>query len=119
MEGTEDGIVVRLCVTCAPESGPADLERLRDSIMRAGLPVPVRVAGQGCLGACGEPVALSLQGHGRATYLFSGVRPEEDLADIAATLRLYLDSPNGWIEHARGCGRLRFCLTGRVPALEV
>ena len=68
---------------------------------------------------CAEPIALSLQGAGRATYLFSGVRPAEDMADIEATLRLYLDSPAGWIEDARGCGRLRFCLRGRVPALAV
>lgn len=114
----DDLVVVRLCVTCTPAAGGADIDRLRESLARAGLAGAVRIAGQSCLGACAEPVALSLQGWGRATYLFSGIRPAEDLADIEATVRLYLDSPAGWIEDARGCGRLRFCLRGRVPALE-
>ena len=113
----EDLVVVRLCVTCTPDAGTDDVDRLRQALARAGLPAAVRVAGQSCLGACAEPVALSLQGRGRATYLFSGLRPAEDLADIEATVRLYLDSPAGWIKDAHGCGRLRFCLRGRVPAL--
>lgn len=114
-----DAVVVRLCVTCSPAAGSTHVENLRQRLAQADLPVAVRVTAQRCLGACAEPIALSLQGAGRATYLFSGVRPAEDMADIEATLRLYLDSPAGWIEDARGCGRLRFCLRGRVPALEV
>ncbi|EKE45377.1 hypothetical protein OCGS_0467 [Oceaniovalibus guishaninsula JLT2003] len=105
------GAVLRLCGTCRG----SDADRLRDRIAAAGL--PVRIVAQDCLNACGNPVAMALQGKGRATYLFAGVAPESDAEDIVATLRLYLDAPAGWIEDARPCGRLRRCLLGRISAL--
>ncbi len=46
------------------------------------------------------------------------VSHEADRSDIVATVRHYLSSPKGWIEDARPCGRLRFCLTGRVPPIS-
>lgn len=69
------------------------------------------------MNGCARPVSLALQSPERATYFFGGVDLEADVADIVATLRAYLDAPKGWIEDARPCGRLRFCLVGRVPAL--
>lgn len=60
---------------------------------------------------------MALQSTGRATCFFAGVDPQADVADIVSTIRAYLDAPKGWIEDARPCGRLRFCLVGRVPAL--
>ncbi|MDN3721950.1 DUF1636 family protein [Roseibium salinum] len=70
-----------------------------------------------CMGACEQPISLALQGEGRATYLFAGLSIPDDIEDIVATGRTYLDAENGWIEDARPCGRLRFCLRARVPAL--
>ena len=70
-----------------------------------------------CMGACESPVSLGLQGAGRASYVFAGVQPTQDAADIAATCQTYLDAPAGWIEDARPCGRLRDCLRARLPAL--
>lgn len=70
-----------------------------------------------CMGACENPVAVALQGEGLATYLFAGINPEEDAADVAATCKVWLESPQGWIENALGCGRLRHCLRARIPAL--
>ena len=82
-----------------------------------GLGDAVDLASADCMGACAEPVSLALQGEGRASYLFSGVSPLEDVADILATCREYLAAPGGWIVDARPCGRLRLCLKGRIPAL--
>jgi len=84
----------------------------------AGIDHQVKLTPQACFGACDAPVSLSLQAPDRATYLFSGVDPDADATDIVATVRAYLDAPQGWIEDARPCGRLRHCLVGRVPALE-
>lgn len=90
---------------------------LKAAIEDAGLAAAVELAEQSCFNACEAPTALSLQGPGRATYFFTGVKPLQDVGDILATLRLYLAAPDGWIEDARPCGRLRHCLAGRVPAL--
>ncbi|SFH44370.1 Predicted metal-binding protein [Palleronia marisminoris] len=100
--------ILHLCATCRPgvETGP-----LRDA-----LPEGVELRLHECLNACGKPVALSVQGRGTG-YLFAGVDPVEDAADIAATARTYMAAPGGAIEDARPCGRLRFCLIGRLPAI--
>lgn len=112
-----DQITLRLCASCTPETTGADTA-LRDALQRAGISGSVSIVAQNCFGACGSPVALSLQAQGRATYLFSGVDPNTDQDDIVATAQAYLSAPQGWIVDARACGRLRFCLVGRVPVLE-
>ena len=106
-----DPVRLHICANCP---GPG-WERLRMALEEAGLPVELKPSG--CMNGCAEPVALALQGAGRATYFFTGVDPEGDVADILATVETYLAADKGWIGDARPCGRLRFCLKGRVPAL--
>ena len=114
---TDEPVTLTLCAGCHVATG-ADVEdslsRLRP-LVEGDLPVSIRTAE--CLGACQSPVSLALQGPGLATYLFAGVDPGSDASDIANTCRTYLDSPRGWIEDARPCGRLRHCLRARIPAL--
>lgn len=69
------------------------------------------------MGGCAEPLAVAFQAPGKASYLFVGLDPEADLADVLAFARLYRASPDGWIEDARPAGRLRFRLRARIPAL--
>lgn len=111
-------ILLSLCSSCA---GARDIEAeraaLRAALARAGLSSNVALVEHPCFGACEAPVAIALQGQGRASYVFSDLDPMADAVDIAATCRLYLDSPAGWIEDARDCGRLRLCLRARIPAL--
>ncbi len=104
--------ILHLCSTCRAD--PLPLEDLAEALAAAGIAAEVRL--QPCLNVCAAPVALSLQGPGRATCLFSGVDPVADRDDIVATLRAWHDAPAGWIADARPCGRLRHCLVGRVPA---
>lgn len=107
-----------LCATCAGDDDrAAALEVIRAALRRAGLEDRVALALQDCMGACDAPVTLGLQGRGRASYVFAGLDPVRDAADIARTCRACLDAPGGWIEDARGCGRLRLCLRARLPAL--
>lgn len=109
--------VLRICAQCDPARfGPA-LERLRATLVASDLAGRVAAVEQACFNACDAPVSVSLQGPDRATYFFRHVDPESDAEDILATLRVYLSSPDGWIEDARPCGRLRHCLMARVPAL--
>lgn len=108
-----------LCRTCKRESdsGPdATLDTLKTALREARLDTELDVGMVDCMGACEQPVSLAFQGRNRATFLFSGVRFPDDLADIVATAKVYLEAEDGWIEDARPCGRLRFCLRARIPA---
>lgn len=69
-----------------------------------------------CFSVCAEPLALSVQAKGKATYLFAGLK-RADVDDMIAFTGLYDAAPDGWIDDARAAGRVRFCLKGRVPAL--
>ncbi|WP_406645893.1 DUF1636 family protein [Aliisedimentitalea scapharcae] len=105
-----------LCTTC---KSAAD-RSFRDGLQAAldlRWPGQVQLCDQACLNGCANPTTMALQGAGRATYFFAGVQPETDRSDILETVGVYLDAPQGWIEDARPCGRLRFCLKGRIAAL--
>jgi predicted metal-binding protein len=71
-----------------------------------------------CMSACANPTAISFRAKGKAAYLFSGIDPATDHDDILAFADLYQAADDGWIEDARPCGRLRFCLIGRIPAQD-
>ncbi|QFT82375.1 hypothetical protein FIU89_17255 [Roseovarius sp. THAF27] len=105
---------VHFCQNC----GPSDLLDLHAKLTGSGLAKTVMVVERGCMNGCASPVSMAMQGPGRATYFFNGVDPAADAEDIVATLHAYLATPDGWIEDAQPCGRLRFCLVGRVPALS-
>ena len=109
-------VVVHLCETCDPAGFAEAREGLQQALDAAH--VQARVIAQPCMNACADPVSLALQGEGRATYFFAGIDPVTNRDDIVATVAIYLNSPNGWIEDATACGRLRHCLKGRVPALS-
>ena len=102
-----------VCSTCKGAS-ESDLDVLRRFLNESGL--TIAVAQTECMGACEQPVSLAFQGDGRATYLFAGLNFPDDIDDIFATAKTYLAADKGWIEDARPCGRLRFCLRARIPA---
>lgn len=105
---------VHFCQNCAS----SDLATLHREIATSGLTDTVSIVERGCMNGCASPVSMAMQGPGRATYFFNGVDPAADAVDLVATLHAYLATPDGWIEDAQPCGRLRFCLVGRVPALS-
>ncbi|WP_037310343.1 DUF1636 domain-containing protein [Ruegeria halocynthiae] len=113
-----DQIRLLICTSCAgTRDRMAEQLAVNAALTRAGLADRVEVADHSCFSGCAEPTALALQSAGRASYVFSGVNVVADADDIAATCQTYLDSPAGWIEDARPCGRLRMCLRARIPAL--
>ncbi len=87
------------------------------ALTAAKLSRPFHVAMTDCLGACEAPITVALQGEGMASYVFSGLSGAEDVPDLVETCRLYAESPQGWIEDARRCGRLRHLLRARLPAV--
>lgn len=108
------------CSTCDTGPGAKPLERftreVETELQNTGLG-EIGIRRTECMGACEDPLAVALRGEGLATYLFAGINPEEDAADVAATCKVWLESPQGWIGNALGCGRLRHCLRARIPAL--
>ncbi|WP_226688257.1 DUF1636 family protein [Ruegeria arenilitoris] len=113
-----DPIRLLICSSCAgTRDRVAERQAVDNALVRAGLNGRVVISDHACFSGCAEPTALALQAAGRASYVFSGVDIVTDAEDIVATCKAYLDSPAGWIEDARPCGRLRMCLRARIPAL--
>ncbi len=114
------------CTTCGGQSDETDEcsagrafgADVEQALKSAGLSEEFSVGYVACMGACVEPVSMAVQGKGRATYLFAGLNPVVDVADVIATCQTYLNAPDGWIEDARPCGRLRHCLRARVPRFD-
>lgn len=114
-----DQIRLLICSSCSgTRDRAAEKQAMQAALSRAGLDDRVALSDHACFSSCAEPAALALQSAGRASYVFSGINVVADADDIAATCRTYLDSPGGWIEDARPCGRLRMCLRARIPALQ-
>lgn len=105
---------VVVCSTCEGADGKGFAVALRAAFKAAGLPFGVQDFE--CMSNCAKPLSVAFKAPGKATYLFGGVVPETDLDDTLAFATMYLDSADGWIDDARGAGRLRFCLIGRVPS---
>lgn len=95
----------------------AERRAVETALKRIGLADSVQIADHTCFSTCAEPTSVALQSVGGASYVFSGINVVSDAADIAATCQTYLNSPAGWIEDARPCGRLRLCLRARIPAI--
>lgn len=106
-----------ICQGCTADAAGVELaSRTAKALRDAGIDIDVAYAE--CLGCCATPVAIALQGDGLASYVFAGLTGIEDIGDIVATCRTWRDSPDGWIEDARACGRLRHLLRARLPALN-
>ncbi len=114
-----------ICSTCCADDesvprgdalGSVLQEMFADSVDPAIRAFDIR--GFDCMSACANPNAISFRAEGKAAYLFAGVDPVADRKDILEFAKLYVAAADGWIEDARPCGRLRHCLTGRIPAQE-
>lgn len=105
---------VIICDTCAAPGespqGEAFAKALRNLV-----PDGVSVETTSCMNQCDRPVSLALRGEDKDIYLFHSVDPARDLDDTLALIRLYAEAEGGTITDARPAGRLRHCLTGRVP----
>ncbi len=104
-----------ICTACLSDAAKSQVAVLQATIALSDLAGQVAVDGLTCGDTCPAPAQVWLQAPGAASYIFAGVDLAQDRDDILATLRAYLAHPGGWIEDARPCGRLRFCLTARLP----
>jgi predicted metal-binding protein len=106
---------VTICEGCRTEGGPAKGAAMAEAL-RGLVPGGVEVALTDCMIVCGAPVTVSVRAEGKAAYLFSGVQPDVQVAEVATFVGLYLAAEGGIVEDVRPCGDLRFRLVGRIPA---
>ena len=110
-----------ICRFCFSSREPAQeslfQQQLETALTAARLSRPFQVEMTDCMGACEAPITVALQGRGMASYVFSGLRGMDDVPDLVETCRLYAEDPQGRIEDARRCGRLRYLLRARLPAV--
>ena len=111
-------MVLRICTTCEGDHFVGGKRAIETALGERGLRENVKIKRVACLGACETPRALAMQADGRASYVFSDLDLAKNADDIAATCETYLTVPKGWIEDAHACGRLRYCLRARIPALD-
>lgn len=109
-------LLIRTCAACLPDDQISALADIPQALSNSALHGRAWFAAVACGEICTSPTRLWMQSRDGAAYVFDGVDLDADQVDILATAAAYLDSPNGWIEDARPCGRLRFCLTARIPA---
>lgn len=111
---------ILVCETCLAENGVAAgrdfVQALKAAMAQDEAFINADVQTSACMSMCAEPVSVGFRAEGKAVYLFAGIDPARDLEDTLAFTKLYLESPDGWIEDARTAGRLRFCLKGRLPS---
>lgn len=105
---------VIICETCAAP-GEAPQGAAFAASLQELVPEGVTVETAACLNQCDKPISMALRAEDRDIYIFHSVDPARDLADAAALARLYLAAEGGSIADARPAGRLRHCLTARVP----
>ncbi|MGB7316932.1 MAG: DUF1636 family protein [Planktotalea sp.] len=105
---------VIICDTCAAPGEAPQGAAFADTL-RSLVPQDVRVETTSCMNQCDRPVSMALRGEDMDVYLFHSVDPLCDLEDALALIKLYSKAEGGTIADARPAGRLRHCLTGRVP----
>ncbi|OJI93937.1 putative metal-binding protein [Planktotalea frisia] len=105
---------VIICDTCAV-AGEAPQGEAFAQALRGRVGEGVCVETTSCMNQCDTPVSLALRSEGKDVYLFHSVDPARDLDDTLALIELYRTAEGGTIEDARPAGRLRHCLSGRVP----
>lgn len=104
---------ITICISCREGNAQPKGKGLAQALR--GL-VTAEVAETECMIVCARPVTVSFRAEGKAAYLFAGVDPDAQVAEIAEFARLYGESPDGVVDDVRSIGQLRFCLLGRVPA---
>lgn len=105
---------VIICETCAAFGEPPQGEAFAQ-VLRGRVAEGVHVETTSCMNQCDRPVSLALRSEGKDIYLFHSVDPTQDLDNTLALIEIYRTSEGGTIADARPAGRLRHCLTGRVP----
>ncbi|APG48008.1 DUF1636 family protein [Phaeobacter porticola] len=119
MDGTTQHRIL-VCTSCKgmdPDRrpGPELIADLRAALAGHDGP-PVEVAGVACMAGCRHPCTVGFQAEGKASYVFGGLTPGDDIADILTFTNLYQMLADGWCSSVDRPGKLRRNTLSRIPA---
>ena len=92
-------VTLHVCITCRAgqtiaEGEPTPGARLRDAILKAGLPEGVHLVPVECLSACTQGCSIALSAPGRWAYVY-GRLSEANAGDVLAGAAAYAAAPDG------------------------
>ena len=126
-ESSPSGVVLSVCLRCrdgredehADQRGGARFARaLAAAIAEQGGDLPAFVArGVRCMSQCKRACTVSLTAPGAFTWLFGDLDPEAHADDVLALVRIYAQSPDGFMARADRPPPMRAGVLGRLPPI--
>lgn len=116
-------VTLHVCTTCkmgrpVAADAPRPGARLLDALQAAGAPEGVRILPVACLSACDHGCNIALSGPGRWSYVYCGMNPDEDVADILAGAAAYAATPDGLVPWRDRPAIFRKQSLARIPPME-
>ncbi|MEM8665586.1 MAG: DUF1636 domain-containing protein [Pseudomonadota bacterium] len=122
-----DQIVLSVCVRCRDgreddnggrRGGARFASAVADALGREREKLPAFEArGVRCMSQCKRACTVSLTAPGAFTWLFGDLDPERHAEDILALLRLYAQSPGGFMARDARPEPMRAGVLGRLPPI--
>ena len=119
---------LHVCTSCRPPGSPREpkeqrpgfilYHRLVEALEASGLQTDFEIQPAECLSVCPRPCGIALSMPEGWTYLFGDQMPEATVEAIVECLRLYLDSPQGFMERKKRPRALQASVLGRVPPID-
>ena len=115
-------VTLHVCITCRAGRPVVEGELRAGERLHAALrgiaPEGVRLAPVSCLSACSKGCAVALAAPGRWTYVYGGITPESDAAEVAAGAARYAGAPDGIVPWRERPDLFRRNIVARIPPLE-
>lgn len=113
---------ITICTSCKDKStgtrpGFELIENLQKGLATdPSLEAKFQVSGVACMAGCAHPCTVGFHGHGKTSYLFGDMSPEQDVADILSFAKQYAVLHDGWCSSVDRPGKLRNSTLARIPA---
>lgn len=116
-------VTLHVCTTCKmgrplPEGAAPPGARLLAALEAAGAPRGVRIMPVECLSACDHGCNIALSGPGRWSYVYRGMDPDGDVADILAGAAAYAATKDGLVPWRERPVIFRKQSLARIPPME-
>ncbi len=112
-----------VCTTCKAGEVHEDSANRPGALLHAAIaamptPAGVRIVGTECLSACSQGAAVALSEHGKWTYVYGRMTPE-DAPDILAGAAAYAATPDGLVPWRERPTVFRKQSLARVPPFNM
>lgn len=104
---------ILICTSCKGTRAAKDMR----AALAARLPKGFALRPVDCMAGCARPIAVGLQGCGKAQYLFGEIQDQADFEALAIFAQQFLNSDTGWSCASERPVRLYEKTLARLPAL--